>query len=63
MCLSEVRPLCLVSLFWIRKNPKSNEGGQKKHIRKKTLNLFLEKNKKNVGQISVKGNEGEGKYF
>ena len=42
------------------------EGGEKKHLRKKTLNLFLEKfiratirNKKNIGQISRKVNEGD----
>ena len=40
------------------------EGGKKKHLRKKTLNLFLKKsmrrpNKKNIWQISRKVNEGD----
>ena len=37
VCLRPVRPLCSISLFQIRKNPKSNEGGGKKTFKKKNV--------------------------
>ena len=58
--------MCFISLFQIRKNPQSNEeGGKKKHLRKKIIEPIFEKiseggqNKNNIGQISWKVNEGD----